>query len=91
MQAGSHRRMTIVKQVEQNSPSSSARGKEATIALGRRGGLHGEGCMASDQPRNLAPGEESGPGCTHLNSSGIPESVHVQKAQEHTGPGFQQV
>jgi len=36
-------------------------------------------------------GKNPGAGCAHLNSSRIPESVQVQTAQTHGGPGFQEV
>jgi hypothetical protein len=39
---------------------------------------------------NVSPGR-SGAGCAHLNSSAIHESVQVQTAQGHSGPGFQEV
>jgi hypothetical protein len=48
-------------------------------------------CSTSRCMSSVSLPEESGAGCAHLNSSGIHESVQVQTAQKHSGPGFQEV
>ena len=75
--AGSHKCMTILKQVEQNSFLRVA--KRLPSPCVEEGGT------------SEVRGKHPGAGCAHLNSSRIPESVQVQTAQTYSGPRFQEV
>ena len=53
--------------------------------------VHGSRSTSCCRSNGSVLEESRGRDCAHLNSSGIHESVEVQTAEAHSGPGFQGV